>query len=132
MESREIRPNIIDEATAQANLAGHDSHGVIRVPEYIDWLERGFLQAKAEITNVKDGDFMCLITGNDGFGQVIGRWTMDIVIKKAKRNGFALMGLNRSGHLGRICDYPAMAVEQGLMSLHFVNTHGRGKLVAPY
>jgi hydroxycarboxylate dehydrogenase B len=123
---------IVGEALAQANLAGHDSHGIIRVPEYIDWLKCGVLQPRAEITIVKDTDILTMVRGNHGFGQVIGRWAMDIAIRKARERGVALLGINHSGHLGRMGDYPAMAVREGLISLHFTNTHGGGKLVAPY
>jgi hydroxycarboxylate dehydrogenase B len=124
--------DIVAEALVQANLAGHDSHGVIRVAEYIDWLEKGVLQPKAEITVEKDCGPITLISGNHGFGQVIGRWAMEIAIEKAKSDGLALMALNHSGHLGRMGDYPAMAAKAGFVSLHFINTHGGGKLVAPY
>jgi uncharacterized oxidoreductase len=124
--------NIVGDALVQANLAGHDSHGVIRVAEYIDWLEKGVLQPKAEIRIEKDTGPITLISGNHGFGQVIGRWAMEHAIKKAKNNGVSLMALNHSGHLGRIGDYPAMAAKAGFVSLHFINTHGGGKLVAPY
>lgn len=123
---------IVGDALAQANLAGHDSHGVIRVPEYVRYLESRVLQPNAEIKIVKDNPPLLLVSGNHGFGQVIGRWAMDLAIARAKRTGLLLMGLNHSGHLGRIGDYPAMAVKEGFVSLHFVNTHGGGKLVAPY
>ena len=119
--------HIVAKALAEANLAGHDSHGVIRVAEYIDWLEQGILVPKAEISVVQVSDNLTMISGNYGFGQVIGRWTMDIGIKQAKKSGFAILGLNHCGHLGRAGDYPAMAVKEGLLSLHFINTHGGGK-----
>ncbi len=123
---------IVGEALARANLAGHDSHGIIRVAQYIEWLDRGDLQPKAELKVVQDTDVLMMITGNYGFGQVLGRWAMDIALAKAKKTGFVFMALNHSGHLGRMGDYPAMAVEEGFVSLHFINTHGGGKLVAPY
>ena len=124
--------HIVAKALAEANLAGHDSHGVIRVAEYIDWLEQGVLVPKAEISVAQVSDSLTMISGNYGFGQVIGRWAMDIGIKQAHKNGFAIFGLNHCGHLGRAGDYPAMAVREGLLSLHFINTHGGGKLVAPF
>jgi uncharacterized oxidoreductase len=56
---------------------------------------------------------------------------MEIAIEKAKKHGFTIMALNHSGHLGRMGDYPAMAVREGLISLHFVNTHGGGTRLPP-
>jgi hydroxycarboxylate dehydrogenase B len=128
----EDHAHIVAKALADANLAGHDSHGVIRAAEYIAWLEQGILVPEAKISVVQETDNLAMITGNHGFGQVIGRWAMDIGIEKAKKSGFAIIGLNHSGHLGRMGDYPAMAVSAGLLSLHFINTHGGGKLVAPF
>jgi uncharacterized oxidoreductase len=114
--------DLVGDALARANLAGHDSHGVIRVVEYIHWLERGELLPKAEIRIIKDTEVITVIAGNHGFGQVIGRWAMEIAIGKAKKNGFTFMALNHSGHLGRMGDYPGMATKEGLISLHFINT----------
>jgi hydroxycarboxylate dehydrogenase B len=124
--------DVVGEALAQANLAGHDSHGVIRIPEYVRSLENGDLTRKAEIQIIKDTDVVTLIAGNNGFGQVIGRWAMKIAIEKARKQGFTFMALNHSGHLGRIGDYPALAAKEGFVSLHFINTHGAGKIVAPF
>jgi hydroxycarboxylate dehydrogenase B len=128
----EDQARIVSEALARANLVGHDSHGVIRIAQYIEWLERGDLCPDAEIRVVKDAGPLLAVEGNHGFGQVIGRWAMELAIAKAREHGFALMALSHCGHLGRIGDYPGMAVSAGFLSLHFVNTHGGGKIVAPY
>jgi len=72
------------------------------------------------------------LSGNFGFGQVLGAWAMARGIAKAKEHGLCLLALNQSGHLGRIGEWPEMAVGAGLISIHFVNTHGGGKIVAPF
>jgi uncharacterized oxidoreductase len=117
---------------ARANLVGHDSHGVIRIPEYIGFLDRGEVEKRAELTTIQDNGPLLLLRGNFGFGQVIGTWAMEKAIAKAREHGYALMGLNQSAHLGRIGDWPSMAVAAGFVSVHFVNTHGGGKIVAPF
>jgi hydroxycarboxylate dehydrogenase B len=123
---------MIGAALSRANLVGHDSHGVIRVREYIEWLDRGDVVPNAELEVLKDNGPVLLLSGNYGFGQVIGAWAMEAALAKAREHGFAIMGLRQSGHLGRIGDWPAMATAAGLISLHFVNTHGGGKIVAPF
>lgn len=117
---------------ARANLVGHDSHGVIRIPEYIKALDDGDIAHVAELHVVKDAGPVLALSGNHGFGQVLGAWAMERAVAKAREHGFALMGLNHSAHLGRIGDWPEMAVEAGFVSVHFVNTHGGGKIVAPF
>ena len=123
---------IVGQLLARANLVGHDSHGVIRIPEYIAYMDRGDVEKVAHLEVMQDSGPLLLLRGNFGFGQVLGTWSMQKAIAKAREGGVALMGLNQSGHLGRIGDWPSMAVEAGLVSVHFVNTHGAGKIVAPW
>ena len=123
---------IVGQFLARANLVGHDSHGVIRIPEYVGFLDNGHVDKVAKLEVVKDHGPLLLLQGNFGFGQVIGSWAMDKAIDRAREHGFAMMGLNQSAHLGRIGDWPSMAVNVGLISVHFVNTHGAGRIVAPF
>jgi uncharacterized oxidoreductase len=102
------------------------------VKEYVAYLDRHDVEPRAELTVNKDVGPILQLSGNFGFGQVLGGWAMDRGIAKAKEHGFCLLGLNQSGHLGRIGEWPEMAVAAGLVSVHFVNTHGGGKIVAPF
>jgi uncharacterized oxidoreductase len=128
----EDQAHMVADALVRANLAGHDSHGVIRIPEYVEWMGRGDVQPVAEIRVLKNHGPLLAIEGNHGFGQVIGRAAMNLALSAAREHGLAVMHLSHSAHLGRIGDYPAMAVEAGFLSVHFVNTHGGGRIVAPY
>jgi uncharacterized oxidoreductase len=115
-----------------ANLVGHDSHGVIRVPSYIDWLRAGKVIANQTLEIVFENDAIAVVDGRFGFGQVMGEEAMKLGIKKARRQGVAVVALRNSGHLGRIGDWAEMAAAADLVSLHFVNTSGGGILVAPF
>ncbi len=115
-----------------ANLVGHDSHGVIRVPAYIDWLRAGKVVANQTLKTVFENDVIAVADGGFGFGQVMGEEAMKLGIAKARRQGVAIVALRNSGHLGRIGDWAEMAAAAGLVSLHFVNTSGGGILVAPF
>jgi uncharacterized oxidoreductase len=115
-----------------ANLAGHDSHGVIRVPSYIDWLRAGKVIANQTLEIAFENDAIAVVDGRFGFGQVMGEAALEIGIDKAKRQGAAGVALRNSGHLGRIGDWAEMAASANLVSLHFVNTSGGGILVAPF
>ena len=116
----------------EANLVGHDSHGVIRVPSYIQWLGEGKVLANQTIDVVTESDSIAVVDGRFGLGQSIGEQAVRLGIEKAKATGLSAIALRNSGHLGRIGDWPLMAAEAGLLSLHFVNTSGAGNLVAPY
>jgi hydroxycarboxylate dehydrogenase B len=115
----------------RANLAGHDSHGVIRVPRYVSWLREGHLAADQSLTLVSENDTLAVVDGNYGFGQTIGPLAVEFGIGKARKNGAAIVALRHSGHLGRIGEWAEMALEAGLVSVHFVNVAG-SILVAPF
>jgi len=115
-----------------ANLVGHDSHGVIRAPTYIDWLRAGKVRANQKLEIVFENDAIAVVDGQFGFGQVMGEEATKGGIDKARRQGVAVVALRNSGHLGRIGDWAEMAAGAGMVSLHFVNTSGGGILVAPF
>lgn len=114
-----------------ANLAGHDSHGVIRTARYVQWLQEGKVRAGQTLTVVTESPTHALVDGNWGFGQTIGPLAVDLGIAKARAAGMAIVALRNSGHIGRIGDWAERAAEAGLVSIHFVNVAG-GELVAPF
>lgn len=114
-----------------ANLAGHDSHGVVRCHRYVDWLADGVQIPDAEITVVSDTGGMAVLDGNFGMGQTVGEQAVQYGIDKAKAEGTAIIGLRHAGHIGRVGDWGEMAAEAGLVSIHFVNV-AAGRLVAPF
>ena len=67
-----------------ANLRGHDSHGVIRVPRYVDYLNEGKQIAGVTAEIITESDILAVIDGKFGFGQTVGEQAIDIGIKKAK------------------------------------------------
>ena len=116
----------------RANLAGHDSHGVIRVPRYVHWLRGGAVRADRTTRTVIDAGPVVVLDGDHGFGQTIGEQALSRAIEKARAFGVAVVGLRNTGHLGRIGDWAELAAAQHLISIHFVNTTGLGMLVAPF
>ena len=123
---------IVADSLVEANLAGHDSHGVLRIPEYIRWMEEKLVNIGARMEVVLESETFAVIDGAWGFGQVMGRQAMELAIAKAAQAGVATVSGRQCCHLGRIGDYPMMAAERGMAAIMFVNTHGGGKLVAPY
>jgi uncharacterized oxidoreductase len=123
---------IVGDALAEANLEGHDSHGVVRVPEYVEWMEAKLINCGAHLEVIKQTEAFAVLDGNWGWGQVVGKEAMELAIQKAKGAGAVTISVSRCCHLGRVGDYPLMAARAGLVAIMFVNTHGGGKLVAPW
>ena len=114
-----------------ANLAGHDSHGVIRIPRYVSWIDEGKVVANQRPEVVLESENMAVLDGKWGLGQVAGEIAVQMGIDKSA-NGVSVIALRNVGHLGRIGDWPLMAAEAGRISIHFVNTSGAGLLVSPF
>ncbi len=114
-----------------ANLAGHDSHGVARVPRYVEWLQAGFVVKAQTAEVVTDGGCFALLDGHFGFGQTVAPQAVELGIARAQQHGIAVVGLRNAGHIGRVGDYAEMAIRAGLISVHFVNVAG-SVLVAPF
>ena len=121
----------IGRSLIEANLTGHDSHGIVRVPRYLAWIGDGTLRPGQEVRVVGEAGAFVVLDGNFGFGQTIGPQAVRRGIDMAARLGAAVVALRNTGHLGRIGDWAEMAAEAGLVSLHFVNVGG-SLLVAPF
>jgi uncharacterized oxidoreductase len=115
----------------RANLTGHDSHGVIRVPRYVAWERSGEFVKNQTAEVVTENDSFAVVDGRFGFGQSIGPEAVQVGMRKAAKSGAAVVALKSSGHLGRIGEWAEMAAEAGLVSVHFVNCAG-SQLVAPF
>jgi hydroxycarboxylate dehydrogenase B len=116
----------------EANLAGHDSHGILRIPSYVDWLRTGKVHANKTIKIVFENDVIAVADGEFGFGQTVGEQAMKLGIAKSERHGVAVVALRNSGHLGQIGAWALMAAKANRISIHFVNTSGAGILVPPH
>ena len=115
----------------EANLTGHDSHGIGMLPRYAEAFSEGGLTPNAHVRTVLDAGALLRLDGGAGFGQVIGREAMALGIERARQHGSCILALGNSHHLGRIGAWAEQAVQAGLVSLHFVNVVSRS-VVAPY
>jgi hydroxycarboxylate dehydrogenase B len=125
-EARRVSASLVD-----ANLTGHDSHGVIRAPRYVDRVRAGDLVPNQSIERLVDTPVIGVLDGRFGFGQTIAPIAVDIGVQKAKAAGLCAISLRNSGHIGRVGEWAERAAAAGLISIHFVNAAG-SILVAPF
>lgn len=125
-EVEAVTANLID-----ANLTGHDSHGIGMLPRYVDAFLEGGLTPNAHVATVLDGGALLRLDGNAGFGQVVGAEAMALGIARAREAGSCIVALGNAHHLGRIGAWAEQVAAAGLVSLHFVNVISRA-IVAPH
>lgn len=123
----------VADALILANLAGHDSHGVMRIPAYCGQIKRGQLKPAVEPVVVKRRGATALIDGQDGFGQLAGRLATDEAVALARTQGAAAVGVVNCMHVGRLGEYPERAARQGVLLLVTAGSIGNpGARVAPF
>lgn len=115
-----------------ANLRGHDSHGVIRIPQYIASWRKGEADPTAEPQVLQEGPATALVDGKLGFGQIVARRGMEVAMQKAAAVGVSTVGVFNSNHIGRLADYTEMALERDMLAILAVNAGGAGQRMAPW
>lgn len=121
----------VAEALVDANLRGFESHGVMRIPSYVDRLADGGVRAGAKLQIITESPTHLVADGEWGFGQVLAKELTERLCTMARTSGHAIGTLRSAGHIGRLGEYCEMAARKNLVSLIMVNTHGSARRVAP-
>jgi LDH2 family malate/lactate/ureidoglycolate dehydrogenase len=120
---------IVADSLVDANLAGHDSHGVIRVIQYLDQVKSGALDPNAVPEVVQRTGAMAKIDGKWGWGQPAMLAATDEVIELARAFGIGLATVEHCYHIGRVAPYVERVAMQNMVGLAMANA---GPAVAPY
>ena len=124
-DAREVAAHLVD-----ANLAGHDSHGVLRAPQYLGQIADGLIAPGARSGLERETETTALLRGRWNFGQVVAREAMDLAISKARAAGLGAAVCHEVSHTGRMGAYGEQAARAGLLAIAVVQ--GRGRIVAPF
>ena len=116
----------------KSNLVGHDSHGVIQLPTYVERIRIGHIVPGAPFEVVRESPTTARVDGNWGFGFVVTERAMGMAIEKARSYGVAAMTVFRQGHIGRLGDYAAMAAAEGMIGMITADSGAGPKAVAPF
>jgi L-2-hydroxycarboxylate dehydrogenase (NAD+) len=114
--------NIIAEDLVAANLRGLDSHGISRIPMYLERIRRKVVNPQPNITIKNITPAVSLVNGDDGMGFLAAHKAMDEAVRLAKQSGIGLVGVRRSTHYGMAALYVKQAIEAGYISLAYTNS----------
>src|ERR1700761_1139564 len=130
--SKPDEASIVADHLVEANLRGHDSHGVGMLVAYVRDYEAGTLKPNQTAEIVSDTGTISVWDAHGGYGQVIARQAVEWAIDAAKTHGVAVNGLRNAHHIGRVGSYGEIAARAGMVSLHFVNVASGAPGVAPF
>src|SRR5258708_11728741 len=116
----------------EANLRGHDSHGVGLIPNYLQHLAGGTVVANRKGRVVSEDGSLIVYDGERAWGQIAAREATLLGIEKARETGVAVVALRNPHHIGRVGTYGEMCAAAGLVSFHFVNVTDAQPAVAPW
>ena len=130
--SPESEARLLSSRLVISNLAGHDSHGVIRIPMYLQMLRDGKIQPGVEVAILKDDGATVLVDGNWGYGQTAMEQTAAIAIERAREHGIAAVGVTQLLHIGRLADYAITAAKADMIGMVGTAAGGFAQKVAPF
>ncbi len=122
---------LVASSLVDANLKGYDSHGVMRVPYYVQAIKDGEVVPGAELAILDDGPSRVVADANWGVGQVQAQRMIEKLTEKARAGGLGLGTIMHCGHIGRLGEYCEKTAAAGLVSMLMVNSHGGAVRVAP-
>jgi uncharacterized oxidoreductase len=116
----------------EANLKGHDSHGVGMVPSYVKGMIDQQVDPKGRVKVIKDNGAIVSLDAGTGLGRIVGIEAMDMGIARAKDFGISCVALGNAAHLGRIGAFAEHCAQAGLVSMHYVNVVGHDPMVVAF
>jgi len=119
------------ETLLRANLAGHDSHGFMRLLQYVEFARAGYIDMSADVVTLREMGATALLDARRTWGQVAAKVAMERAIEIAARQGISMVALVNSPHIGRLGEYVVMAAERDMIGSAYVNsqTGGDGSVV---
>ena len=120
--------SIVGPSLATANLRGYSSHGVMRIPFYLDMLKNGEIRSGVKLDVISETESSIATDANWGFGRLQAGRLLKQLVTKAQAHGVAVGTIRNCAHAGRLGEYCEIAAnEYGLVSMAMVNTHGAAR-----
>ncbi len=120
---------LVATSLVDANLAGHDSHGVVRIPQYLGQIASGELKPAERPQIVRDRGTAVLVDGCWGFGQVAARFATELAIQRAREHHLAAVSVGRCNHIGRLGEWSELAAASDVACL-VTSCYGSGPYAA--
>jgi len=132
MGASAVEAKTVADLLVDANLAGHDSHGVVRIPQYVSAIKRGQIKLGTSPEVEQQTAATAVLNGHWGFGHVTAKAAMQLAIEKARDVAVGIVTVHQCNHIGRLGAYPPLAVDADMAGLMTNNGHGADRSMAPF
>lgn len=105
-----------------ANLRGLDSHGVSRIPMYLERIRKGVVNPSPNIKIEKITSAVAKVDGDAGMGFITGHQAMDVAMDLCRESGIGLVGIKNSTHYGMAALYVMQAMKEGFIAMAYTNS----------
>ena len=124
---------LVADHMVESGLLGHDSHSILRYPQYVEMVRSGKVRLDAQLEILRETPWMAQVSGHWGFGAVTATEAMKLAIAKAQAGGFSTVTVRDCNHVARLGRFAAMAAAEGnLIGALCANGHGGDLAVAPH
>ena len=120
---------IVADSLINANLAGHDSHGVLRLTGYLNSVRQGHVRPEAAPELISQSGATAIVDGGHGWGQPAMWLATRAAIDRAREHGLGAAVVRNSYHIGRVAPYVEANAESGMIGLAMANA---APAVAPF
>lgn len=128
----EDHARLVSEHLVEANLQGHDSHGIGMVPSYVMGIMGGLVATDRHVELLADNGAVLSFDGGTGLGRIVGMEAIEQGIERTGSTGICCVALGNASHLGRIGVFGERCAEEGFVSMHYVNVVGHGPIAVAY
>jgi LDH2 family malate/lactate/ureidoglycolate dehydrogenase len=112
---------LVADSLVQADLWGHSSHGVLRLPWYAARLRSGAMSARTDPAVLADTGPLVLLDGRDGVGQVLADRARETAVQRARAHGVGVVGVRNSNHFGTAMWFTRRAARDGVVAVLTTN-----------
>jgi LDH2 family malate/lactate/ureidoglycolate dehydrogenase len=120
---------IVADSLVNANLAGHDSHGVLRLPAYLDGARQGHVDPTSSPTVVSESGATAIVDANRGWGQPAMWLATRTAVARAREHGLGAAVVHNCYHIGRVAPYVESITESDMIGMAMANA---APAVAPF
>lgn len=123
---------LVADHLVEAGLMGHDTHSVLRLPQYVDMARDGVVELGASLQILQDSDYGARLSGGWNYGPVTATRAVELALDKVRDGALAVVGVRDCNHVARLGRFAQLVTQEDCICLMTANGHGGDRAVAPF